>query len=1275
MNSSNDLSLAYNRMVEQHRLSGSSNPANFQLRRAATASPGPNANGPSPQRGRLPSASPDLFCGSSQGGSPERSGSASSDSGAGQNEPPNGADGLHLGSYFHDHDPESGGDVEMNSSQPLFREDGDRISMAGGSPYAARQASSAVQGQNFSSPGFDEQPQPGPQLAGQAAIQFRDEENLEADDEDDLWGSPSETRRSPLRDPPKRASAASATSQAGRSAQKKASRPAAASSSKKDPVLLGFSHSKSARADAKKGLPVALWIDVPPISNKLRRQFSIVRDFKPTSTTGRGQRAAAAGAKEKNKKLAELSSKPLIIISDDESGDETKSVWFDPEKRKQSQEQRKRRPDPSRRVDRAHNRLSQHVVDTDSGSDDASSATSFQRLKIDLSQIPTVPTRMWGTPPPEDAIQGLRAAPRDGGDGGPSATQAGNDQSTSNIASPPKPAPKKAPKKPQGPEHSFEELFMQHSSTSSDEVEVLPSGGRSPAKGKTLAMSTSETRRPSPHASNGGPANGRAASRIQEESDDEFHPIERPAGTSKEQPRASTSKGKGAAARPVKSTAGTAAGPATGPNQPRFFPKPAIAPLPAIPMKLPANMHPPTGRVLSREEYAKEDRPRKRRSDANGGGKTAANGRKRQHSSDSERGPSPQRGHRGGRDDRHARSDSDDFEVTASHRAVNRSTPPPGSRPKARAFSSGGRGRRDSLSPPRRYSGGGSARRRDRSITPSSASETERTRRRKGGSGDKSKNGPSRPSSSSNKAGPGRSFVMPDSQPPRKKLKPFTMSRDKILGAAEGRKSQNDGNRASGSQSRSMGGGGMDYGAAGDDSDDEVEMQPGKSSPSKARRQSREAGSDDEDVRKRAPKSLQSQINEDAWVYTSGTHKKDVYREDLSKLRKAREKVLSQRASKGKGKEREREKRKGKKRAETSDSETSDSFAASTGESSLSSESRLKNKASLNDFVIDDDDEPVESLVRRVPRQLSGAAPPRRSGDRDRRSPPRSKKSSSSSKRRSRPESFSEDDSIEESGEGEREMQPSDYIRLERERMPEEALTMSLDDAYWWEMVWLIMQLLDQKLPPEDARSASHARRIVKERMSDGQRQLQTMAQRKNFLWYLKTYPKLIRMTLTNDELQARIDRFGSGCGMCPRKKQRPDSRICLFGRPYGPDLNVRDKSEISSSDCDSDQSTELKETGFEALQGKGKKNFTAFFLGSKCAVRAELLHRVLHWEVLAQDEAKRLSADRLDDWVDRPLRVVLTEVQDHVNGKWPAFKKYCEAMREEAMDFVREGG
>ncbi|KAE8227309.1 hypothetical protein CF319_g235 [Tilletia indica] len=1303
MNSSQDLTSALNRLAEKHRSSSSASPASFQhLRLHANGSPAPPsiiANGlaaaTGTRIGRPPSASPDLFHTSSRGASPDQSGTASSESGIGASPAHaaggGGANGNAMGFDLEGHSRMSG-NFEMNSSQPLFRDDGDDISMPSSSPTGDRRASPSAHHRSGSPfvdhphDSFGADGEDGPGLTGEAAIQFRDEENSEADDEDDLWGSPSNSRRSPSGDSQRRASLSSPHK--GRSAQKQPSR-ATAGTSIRIPTRPNNDPSTTSRSNTKEARMPRFWIDVPPLSNRARRKFTIVNDFKPepSSSPLKSKRAAAAGAKEKNRRLAELTMKPLVI-SDDESGDETKSAWFDPQKRKQTFEQRKRRADPSTRGERAQERSSQRL--DDSASDDASSSESFERLKINLSQIPTVPTRLWGTPEPEDASQGLRAAPKENAEAGPSGGERFGTSSTPNTSLSRPPPAKKAPKKPEGSQHTFEELFMQQSSTSSDEVEVLPSGGRTLAKGKA----------PAPNRSSD------ANRHVREESDDDFVPITRPDDQQpSKQSRASTSQtnkpGPGRSHKPA-----GASMPAVGPNGQRIFPKPAQAPLPSIPLKLPANMHPPTGMVLSREEYEKEDRKRKKRADptTNGAGKKVVN-RKRQRSSDSERGGSPERGHRGaGRSGRNARSDSDDFEVVGSTRQRNRTPPSGSSRPKARALSGSGRARRDSLSPPRRYSGGGSARRRDRSITPSSASEAERARRRKGEKGRSSAPNAGARKNSKDAGGPvnSRSFVMSNSQPPpKKKLKSFTINRDKILGqAAEGRKSTNAGSeRASGSQQqqRQQPSGGMDYGAVGDTSDDDDEgadqRRPAKSiSPGlKTRNRAREEGSDDEEVRKNAPKILRSEMNEDAWVYTAGTHTREVFRDDLGKLLKARDKVQSQRSSKEKGKGKAREKGKGKgKRAAgtTSDSDTSDTYAASTGESSLSSESKFRNKAPLTDFVIDDDDEPIESLSRRVPRQLSQPQPrgSQRERERSRRSPPPAEKkkkkkqkasSSGSKQRRRRRDSFSEDDSDGDSDGGGREMQPSDYIRLERGRVQEEQIGMTLDDAYWWEMVWLILHLLDLKLPPDDLRKANHARRMLQERMSDGTRSLSNMAVRKNFRWYLKTYPRLVLATLTNEQLTARIDRHGYGCGMCRRTKQKPESRICLYGRPYGPELNVREKEEISSSDCDSEQQDEVKEKAFGVLPGagNGKKNHTIFYLGSKCALRAELLHRVLHWEVLALDETKKLCSDRLDEWADRDLKQVLEEVQLLVNSKWRLFKLFCERMRTEAMDFDREGG
>ncbi|KAK0541416.1 hypothetical protein OC844_008060, partial [Tilletia horrida] len=162
-------------------------------------------------------------------------------------------------------------------------------------------------------------------------------------------------------------------------------------------------------------------------------------------------------------------------------------------------------------------------------------------------------------------------------------------------------------------------------------------------------------------------------------------------------------------------------------------------------------------------------------------------------------------------------------------------------------------------------------------------------------------------------------------------------------------------------------------------------------------------------------------------------------------------------------------KRKARRNATTTDSDTSDSYAASTGESSLSSESRFKNKAPLTDFVVDDDDQPVESLGRRVPRQLSQS-------QRARASQGRPSGSRSQQQRRSHREDSDSDGGRRKRRhkEREREMQPSDYIRLERERgHEEERLHMDLKDAYWWEAMWLNLHILGHKLPPEDLRNYS----------------------------------------------------------------------------------------------------------------------------------------------------------------------------------------------------------
>ncbi|KAK0539455.1 hypothetical protein OC834_000010 [Tilletia horrida] len=1252
MNSSNDLTAALNRIAEQHGPSSNgSSPAAFQQFRLPAANGSPAATGIGPsgiRRGRPPSASPDLFYTSSRGASPNSSSSASSESDMGERPapPPAQSGAIQLSS-----DEEDEGDAKPNGARPpapnsnLFSDHD--------SGHAAN-TSIVNNGQGSSRDRIDDH------LAGEAAINFAEEQQSDTmdQDDDDLWGgpvSPSTIRSSPTKDP----SASAATRPAASSSKTLKTQQNKRTSRSTNPRAAQASSSRAPRAkaftleDIKDGKRTTFWIEVPRLKPEVRRRYTIVTDLDPEGSPNalRSRRAAAAGANKKNKKLAALVQQPLVISDDeDEDEDETKSAWFDPAKRKQSQQQRKRRADPSKRDQRVQQRLSQRRNGSDSNSDDSDSSASFDKLKIDLSQIPTVPTRKWGTPEPEDASQGLRAAPKEAGPSGTSASTSGTA-----AARPP-------PKKPKStePVPSFEELFLQGSSTSDEGDSLPPASAIAAAKDaqmKSRPLASAQTERASP------PRSARPRARVQEESDDDFVPIARPDPPGASKATGTRTKASGAArAKPAPPPA------QAGPSAPRIPPKPMVAPLPSIPLKLPANMHPPTGMVLSKEEYAKEDRRRKNKAEASGGAKPSRDRRKRARSGDSEESAaSPDRNARRGRPVRLGGSDSDDFEVVGTRAATR--TPPPRPRPKAKPYSGGSRGRQHTLSPPRRYSGGGGARQRDLSITPSgSESEDGRARKKKGAAA-----GATSKTKGKTKAGPAsRSFVMPDSQPrPRKKLKAFTLSRDKVLGSVDGRRAQSGTPGASSSRQAD----GMDYGRPDDDSDDDGDdrqtRRAGASgSPAvKTRRQAREADSEEEaDVLKRAPKHLRSELNAEAWVYTAGTHSRDVYRDDLDKLRRARDKNHSQRSGDPKGK------RKARRNATTTESDTSDSYAASTGESSLSSESRFKNKAPLTDFVVDDDDQPVESLGRRVPRQLSQSQ--RASAGQGRPSGSRSQQ-----QRRLRREDSDSDDGRRKRRhkEREREMQPSDYIRLERERErghEEERLHMDLKDAYWWEAMWLILHILGHKLPPEDLRMANHARRMLSERMSDGRRNLLNMAIRKNFQWYLKTFPKMMRITLTTDEVEERTDSHGPGCGMCRRTTQRPESRVLFYGQPYGPDLNVRTKDEISSSDCNSEQEKNLWVKQFKPLPGsvKGKKNYWEFFVGSKCAVRAELLHKVMHWEVAALAEMNKQCGDRILEWADRPETEMLEEVQKLANDKYLTLQRLCERFRTDAMDFDRDG-
>ncbi|KAL9940838.1 hypothetical protein V8E36_000326 [Tilletia maclaganii] len=1284
MNSSHDLAAALNRAMDA---SSALSPARFIQPRASRTSESPAPGGSAypaitsggPTRRRPQSVSPDLFYTSSRGGSPDSSDPASSESQIGERTPSRAAAQASKGidrSSRSKHEPPG----ELSGDHALFRDNADAGPSSAMSSQAnpPRMHAAKTNGHSRQDPHEQLVIDAPPLDNGDAAIRFQDEKAPQSDDEDDLWGgpvSPSTSKSSPVKSshtqrPPQASTSSRPRQSAG---------AASARSSKRDhrrSPEARIRQQKHAKADwvdiSEDEKDWTVWVDVPILNKEKRKQYTVVSDFKEDKS--RSRRRAAAGAREKNRQLAALTNKPLVLSDGEEDEDETRSTWFDPQRRKQSQEQRRRRADPSKRGERAEIRSSQQTRLSGSDSDGTSaSEVSFVKLDVDLSQIPTVATKIWGTPEADDAAQGLRAAPKDLADDDPSrpSTSAAG---ASALVIPNRPAKKKA----QEPIHSFEELFLQQSN-SSDEGDLPPPSSAAANKGQARASAGQPARTPAKNSATkttAPPQNGNRL-RLQEESDDDFVPIERPPPV--KAPAAATASKAAAATKPRLNMSTQPTPTATSSNGHRVFPKPAVAPLPAIPLKLPPNMHPPTGMVLSRDAYEKEDRRRKRNIGANGAAKKTADQRKRHRSSDSDRSPSPE--HRG-RARKQVENPDSDFEVTDVRDAYR--TPQSGARPQPRQFSSNGRQRSDSLSPPRRRSGT-SFRMQERSVTPSSASEGERARRRKGGRDvDKGKKKASSSKVSKDtrttKVGPpSRSFVMPDSQPPRKKLKSMTFKRDKILGST-GRVPNGSPRPSETRKSQQSQNGGIDYGRAEDDSDDDEPDRARQNFGSPAvltRRAAREAGTDEEEelLSQSAPKNLQSDLNEEAWTYTAGTHKNDVYRDNLGKLRKARKLTDSQRAQKGKGK-----RRKGKSRATTEESsETSDSYAASTGDSSLSSNSRWKNKADLGDFVVDDDDQPIESLSRRVPRNLtqSQASPskqPRASGSGSH------KQSSQHRSRRRGSDSEGSDRRGRGRGRGgreaEREMQPSDYIRLERERIPEETVAVTLEDAYWWEMVYLIFNLLDQQIPVDNRKDANRGRRMLEQRMSDGQRALSNMVIRKNFRWYLKTYPKMLRITLTSDEVRERQDSFGFGCGMCRRTKQRPESRICLYGRPYGPDLTIRNPSEVSSSDCDSEQQDEIKEKHFKPLPngGKGKKNWYAFYVGSKCAMRAELLHKVLHWEVMAQEETKRICGDRLDDWLDKDFNTVQALVQKYVSDNYPMLQKFCERIRTEAMDFDRNG-
>ncbi|KAK0555568.1 hypothetical protein OC845_000138 [Tilletia horrida] len=1312
MDPSNNFAAAYNLISQRGSSSASTSFSHLRpppkqnvaspVNRGLVASANGSAAGPSvttPQRvnaqsrGRQASASPDLFATSSRGGSPDSSGSQE--------------DSIQQFNRFISNkiqlspDPEDDSDSNesarpaFNNSGPLFFADNDDED-----PLPGRLSASNIPSGYADSPSLHRTSAPSSRatlaMNHQAAQGSFPKSNgrllqFQADDEDDdeeLWGG----SVSPIASRP-------ASTKATRSKESRSAASSRASANKQ------VASRRLARHDPPD--PSApFWIEIPPLSEKVRRLYSFAERPAPPL---RSQRAAAVGAEMKNKKIAELSSKPLVIEERDEDDeddgeDETRSRWFDPDKRKKSIAQKKRRADPSQRKERAQIRLSQRQQASDS--DDSSSSASWERLKIDLSKFKTVPTRKWGTPEPDDASQGLRAAPKST-ESTPTAPAAPSPRKTA--------APMKKKKSPEPDPKSYEAIFLAPSTSEEDADEPPPSKVTKPSisvdKGKQKAVertnNTATRREPPSFRSNRAEPSASAARRraINEESDDEFVPLAQdpedasPVATNVRQ----TTNGAGPSAKTKAAPAAKAktvpAIPSVGPNGQRIFPKPPVAPLPDFRLKL-VNMPAPTGMILPQSAYDKEDGRRKKTAGPNGKASTSNKkgpsttaGQKRAARSRSNTPPQDRRRHR------RAASDSDDYEVQAvsSARDPHR-TPQSGSRPKARAFNSADRrGRSTSFSPPRR-SAGSNRRQRNQSVTPSSESEYERSRgkqkavdrrRSGGGSAAKSKAGPlskTGASQSRSKDGPApRSFVMPDSQPPpRKKLKPMTLNRDKILGRSDGGRTRENGEgRAPQSrESRFTQSGGMDYGDADDDSDiqsDRGRRREFSRSPSiiRTRRQAQEEGSDTEMTRRRAPKNLRSNLNEQAWVYTSGTHKREVYRDDLNKLKKARR-------VKGKGT------RRGAAHNDSEDSE-SDEMAASTGESSLSSESKMKNKAPLLDFLVDDEDQPVNTLGRRVPLKLSQSS--RKPGESSR----------SSQKDRSRRREYDSDDDRgdrrdrrrdddrshrrqddrrhrrdrDDDGGG-REMQPSDYIRMEMEReaTQREDIAMPLGEAYWWEVVWLVLGLFGHQLPPEDFRIVTHARGMIAKRMADGRRALQTMAIRKNFQWYLKTYPQMQRYILTNDELNERIDSHGYGCGMCPRKKQKPESRILFYGKPYGPELTPRQKDEISSSDCNTDQSKDYKKHFFDVLPnaGRGKKNYWAFYVGSKCAARAQLLHKVMHWEVKAQERVRANVVDISEEegWYDLPLDDLLKKIEVFATGYADEFQRNCESVRTNAMDFDR---
>lgn len=162
---------------------------------------------------------------------------------------------------------------------------------------------------------------------------------------------------------------------------------------------------------------------------------------------------------------------------------------------------------------------------------------------------------------------------------------------------------------------------------------------------------------------------------------------------------------------------------------------------------------------------------------------------------------------------------------------------------------------------------------------------------------------------------------------------------------------------------------------------------------------------------------------------------------------------------------------------------------------------------------------------------------------------------------------------------------------------------------------WAVYRILqfESHLSSDEGRSLRRARQALQRRMQDAQRPLMTQAVRRRFKWYLDHLPRFERARFFTDQVAL-------GCDACTRKVQRCTQAITLSGPRY----HLSTLEQLHADELEeASEASDASSTG-HSVCGEDTEDGRTFKVADFCANRAEIYHRLQHWEIATLNELHR---------------------------------------------------